>query len=143
MKKEQMEILNQKKARLANYDNDISTRKNPNPTSGIYLTAAKLAQCIMVAENRREKEEVKKETAKKTAARKVCLQQKLSEAFQKFQDCMDNILSPSEIIMLIALVSLSANTLKDAFSHLGDNLGNLPNQRRLTVATEIIWRLNV
>ena len=138
-----MELLKQNKVRLVNDDNNITTRKRPKLNSRIYLAAAKVAQCRMVAENRREKEEVKKETAKKTAARKVCLQQKLSEAFQKFQDCMDNILSPSEIIMLIALVSLSANTLKDAFSHLGDNLGNLPNQRRLTVATEIIWRLNV
>ena len=42
-KKEQMEIAKQKKARPTNYDNNNITRKNPNSTSGIYLTAAKLA----------------------------------------------------------------------------------------------------
>ena len=138
-----MEILNQKKARLANYDNDISTRKNPNPTSGIYLTAAKLAQCIMVAENRREKEEVKKEIAEKKAICKVCLQQKQSKAFRKCQDCMDNISSPSEETVVITLIYLSAKTLKDIFVHLGGKLGVSPNQRRPTLAADIIWRLNV
>ena len=35
------------------------------------------------------------------------------------------------------------NTLKDTFFHLRDKLGDLQNQRRLTVATVIIRRLNV
>ena len=56
---------------------------------------------------------------------------------------MDNILSPSEDTMIVALVPLSANTLKDSFVHLRGNLGDLPNQRMPTVATEIIRRLNV
>ena len=59
----------------------------------------------MVAENRREKDEAKKETANKTAAHKVCLQHKKSEAFQQCQDCMDNISSPSEGNVLNALFS--------------------------------------
>ena len=59
-----MGILKKKKVILSNYDNDITTRKNHNSTSGIYLTAVKVAQCRMIAENRREKEEAKKETTK-------------------------------------------------------------------------------
>ena len=63
MKKECMEILNQKKVRLVN---DETSMRKPDSSSGIYLNAAKLAQCRLMAENRREKEEAKKETEKKT-----------------------------------------------------------------------------
>ena len=59
-----MTILNQKKVRLVN---DETSMRNPDSSMGIYLTAAKVAQCTLVADNRREKEEAKKETAKKTA----------------------------------------------------------------------------
>ena len=62
----------------------------------------------------REKEEPKNETAKKAAAQKVCLQQKKSESFSMF----------------IELVNTSSNILKDAFSNLGGNIGELPNQIR-------------
>ena len=47
--------------------NDETSMKNPDLSSGIYLTADKVAQFRLVVENRREKEEAKKETAKKTA----------------------------------------------------------------------------
>ena len=56
---------------------------------------------------------------------------------------MDNISSHSGNIMFTTLVSLLLNTLKESFVHLGDNLGNLKNKRRPTVATDIIWHLNV
>ena len=59
-----MTILNQKKVRLVN---DETSTRNPDSSMGIYLTAAKVAQCTLVADNRRKKEEAKKEPAKKTA----------------------------------------------------------------------------
>ena len=74
-----MMIHHQKKVKLG--DEDANTRINLNSTSGIYLTAAKVAQCRQVAANRREMDEAKKFTAKKTATRKVLLQVKRSEAF--------------------------------------------------------------
>ena len=66
--------LNQKKARLAKDEEDITSRKNPHLTSGIYPTASKLAGLIMMADNKIQKEDTKKETSNKMAARKVCLQ---------------------------------------------------------------------
>ena len=36
--------------------------------------------------------------------------------------------------MFINLVNLYSNTLKDAFSHTGGKIGELPNQRREKVA---------
>ena len=68
-----MTILHQNKSRLVN---DETSRRNPDSSSGIYLTAAKVDKFILVAENRREKEETKKEKAKKTATREFHLQQK-------------------------------------------------------------------
>ena len=56
---------------------------------------------------------------------------------------MDNIPSPSEETMLVALASLYSNTLKDSVVCLGGKLGDLPNKRRSTVVTDIILHLNV
>ena len=49
-KKEFMMILNQTKAILVN---DETSRRNPDSSLEIYLTAAKLSQYRLVAENRR------------------------------------------------------------------------------------------
>ena len=82
-------ILQQKKVRFDNY---VNTRKNPYSSSGIYLATAKVAQYRLVADNSREKEE-KNETANNTAAWKLCIQQKWSQAFKKYQDSMKSISS--------------------------------------------------
>ena len=59
-----MKILNQKETRLVN---DETSMRNPDSRTRIYLTAAKVVNFRLVADNRREKEEAKKETVKKTA----------------------------------------------------------------------------
>ena len=59
-----MTILNQKETRLVN---DETSMRNPDSRTRIYLTAAKVVKFRLVADNRREKEEAKKETVKKTA----------------------------------------------------------------------------
>ena len=46
-----MAILQKNKVRL---ENDVTTRKNPCLSFGIYLTTAKVAQYRLVSENRRE-----------------------------------------------------------------------------------------
>ena len=51
MKREFIMIVNQKKVKLAN--EDTTTRRNPDLTSGIYLTAVKVAQFRQVSENSR------------------------------------------------------------------------------------------
>ena len=57
MKKEFMAIINKKRVRLLNDETYI---RNPDSSSGFYLTAAKVAQYRLVDKNRREKEEAKK-----------------------------------------------------------------------------------
>ena len=53
-----MSIINQKKVILVN--NETSAR-NPCSSSGVYLTAVKLAQCRILNDNKIEKEKAKKE----------------------------------------------------------------------------------
>ena len=55
MKKYKMEILNKNNVKLAYFDNGITISKNSDLSSVIYLTAAKLVQCRMMADNRSEK----------------------------------------------------------------------------------------
>ena len=71
--------------------------RNPDYSLVIYLTAAKLAQSILMDENTREKEEAKTETSNETFTQKLHLQRKRCKAFQKFQYSMNSILSsPTE-----------------------------------------------
>ena len=89
--RETIMIHQQKKVKLS--DKDSNTRSNPNSTSGIYLTADKVAQCRQVAANRREIDEAKKITEKQTATRKVLLQVKRSEAFDMCINSMNSLSS--------------------------------------------------
>ena len=130
-------ILQQKKVKLAN--DDANTRRNPNSTSGIYLTADKVAQCRQVAANRIAVDEAKKIKAKKTATRKIHLQLKISEDFDMCINSMNSLsLYTTYEYRLIQLIQQPSNTIKDAFLHIGGKLAELPNQRRDTVAREMI-----
>ena len=118
---------------------DENYTRNPDYSLGIYLTTAKVAQCRQVAVNRREMDEAKKITAKKTATRKVLLQVKRSEAFDMCINSMNSLnSSATDEYRLIKLLRKSPNTIKDAFVHLGGNFSKLPNTQRDTVAREII-----
>ena len=89
MKIEFMMILKHKKVKLENEDS--VTSRNPDSTPGIYLTAVKLAQFRQVAKNRREKEEAKNVTAKRTTTRKVHLQLKISKACDRCIEFMNSL----------------------------------------------------
>ena len=132
-----MMILNQKKVKLAN--EDTATRRNPDPNSGIYFTAVKVAQFRHVADNRKEKEEAKKVTAKKTATRKVHIQLNRSEDFYRCINSMNSLSSSTtNEERLIQIIQQSSNTIKGDFVHIRGKLDKLLNQRRGAVAREMI-----
>ena len=84
-------------------------------------------------------DEAKKITSKKTATRKILLQLKRSEAFDICINSMNSMYSSTtDEDRLIQLLQQSPNTIKDAFVHIGGKLAELPNQRRDTVAREMI-----
>ena len=60
MNKEYIVILNKNKLILENDVSNMTTRMNPDPIPGIYLTSFKVSQFIMVDDNRRENDEAKK-----------------------------------------------------------------------------------
>ena len=135
-----MTILQLNKTRLENY---LTTRNNPDWSLGIYLTNSKVAQCRLVDKNRRENKD-KKETLKNTAAQKLYLQQKKSEAFKKCQDSMYGLSpSTSEESMFTDNVNLPSNTLKYNFENLGGKLGDLPNKRREILVRDISQSLKL
>ena len=89
--------------------------------------------------NRRETEEAKNITANKTAARKVHIQLKRSEAFDRYINSMNSLsLSTTDEERFIRLIQKSSNNIKDTFVHIGGKLSELPNQRRDTVSREMI-----
>ena len=78
-------------------------------------------------------------TSKKTATRKVHLQLKISEAFDRCINSMNSLISSTTNEgMLIQLIQQSSNTIKDDFVYVGGKFDKLPNQRRDTVAREMI-----
>ena len=100
----------------------------------MYLTAVKVAQCRQVAENRREKEEAKKETENNTSTKKVHLQLKRSEAFDRCIKYINSLSSyTTDEERFIQIIQQSSNTIKDSFGYVGVKLKKLPNQRRDTV----------
>ena len=91
IKRETMMILQQKKLKPEN--EDASTRRKPNSTSGIYLIAYKFSQYRQVAADRREMDEAENITAKKTATRNILLQLKRSESFYMCINSMNSLSS--------------------------------------------------
>ena len=108
-----MTTLKRNKVKLVNKDSN--TWRNPDSTLGIYLTSVKVVQCRQVAANRREMEEAKNITSKKTATRKVHFHLKRSEDFDR---CINSINSVSLSITneesFIRLIQQLYNTIKDA-----------------------------
>ena len=51
-------------------------------------------------------------------------------------------LSTTDEEMLVQLIQQSSNTIKDSFVRIGGKLAELPNQKRDTVAREIILIMN-
>ena len=109
-----MAILNQKKAILVN---DETSMRNPDYSLVIYLIADKVAQYRLVAENRREKEEAKHQTAKKTFTQKFHLQQSDLKLLRNAKTpCMDYLhlplKNPCSLTMLTCHRTPSSTTLK-------------------------------
>ena len=102
--------INQRKVKLAN--EDTTTRRKPDSTSGIYLTTIKVSQCRQGAENRRKKEEAKKVTEKKAYTRKVHIQLKRPEDFYTCINYMDSLYSSTtNEERLIQIIQQSSNNI--------------------------------
>ena len=98
-----------------------------------------MAQYRQVYVNRRAIEEAKKITSNKIATKKVHLPLKISGAFDRSINSTTSLsLSTTNKERTIRLIQKSSNIIKDAFVYIGGKLAKLPNQRRDTVARDMI-----
>ena len=115
---------------------------NPDSSSGIYVTASAEAQCILIAQNQKMKEEENiKNTKVNALKRSACMNQR-AELFAKLvanlpSDMMASE-DPSTPLLLQVLISVSTNIIKDFYQHLGGKMGEFPDMKKRTVAAAII-----
>ena len=93
-------------------------------------------------------------TVSYAASRRISSAGLHNEDFDMCINSMNSLsLSTTDEYRLIQLIQQPSNTIKDAFVHIGGKLAKLPNQRRDTVAREMIqimkwryttkWRANI
>ena len=89
---------------------------NPDSSAGIYVTASMEAQCRMIAENRKIKEEEKIKNSKVNALKRAARINLRATSFAKLLDNLPNDIMASEdpsTPLLQVLLSLSTDIIKD------------------------------
>ena len=112
-------------------------RHNPDSLPDIYMTSVMEAQCHIVDKNRRKQDEVKKIHYESSHITNQGI------SFEKILSVLANLWSDTDATeestdsVLQGIISLSSDTLKDAFFHLGGNISDLPDLNNSTVAVGI------
>ena len=128
--------------RMPNRDREEEGRRmNPDSSAGMYVTASVEAQCRMIAENRKIKEEEKIKNSKVNALKRAARMNLRTMLFTKLVANLPNEIMASEdpsTPLLQVLLSLSTDIIKDSYQHLGGNMGELPYLKKRTVAEAIV-----
>ena len=114
---------------------------NPDSSAGIYFTASVEAQCIIIAENRKIKEEEKIKNSKVNSLKRAARINLRATSFANLLANLPNYIMASEdpsIPLLQVLFSLSTDIIKDSYKHLGGKMGELPSLNKRTVAEAIV-----
>ena len=91
-----MEMRNSIMVRIPNKDGEEEVRiMNPDSSAGIYITASLEAQCILIAQKRKKKDEEKIKNTKANALKRTARMNQLSTSFAKpvsnlLNDMMDS-----------------------------------------------------
>ena len=119
-------------------------RMNPDSPAGIYVTASVEYEYHMIAQNQKMQEEEKKIISKVTALKKSARNTKhgssfvkLLEATAKLHRDMKTSEDPADQLLQV-LLSLYTETIKDAFYNLSGKIGGLSDQKKRTVASDIV-----
>ena len=116
---------------------------NPDSSAGIYVTASVEAQYRMISENRKIKEEEKIKNSKVNALKRAARMNLRATLFAKLVANLPNDMMASEdlsIPLLQVLLSLSTDITKDSYQNLGENMGELPDLKKRTVAEVIVQK---
>ena len=106
------------------------------------MTALKEAHFCIVDENRRKKDAVKNEIWANSVKREAHSINRGS-SYDNIFSAVENLLivtkntNESTDSVLQSIITLSSDTLKDNFFHLGGNISDLPDLKKQTVTVEI------
>ena len=117
---------------------------NPDSPAEIYVAASVEAECRLIAQNRKLKEEEKIKTIKVNALKRAVRMNQHGKSLAKLVEATANL--PNDMMasddsstpLLQVLLSLSTDIIKDSYQHLGGKMGQLPDQKKLTVAAAIV-----
>ena len=116
-------------------------RMNPESSAGIYVTASVEAQCRMIAQNRKIKEEENINNTKVNALKRATRMNLRATSFAKLVSNIPNDTMASEdpsTPLLQVLLSLSTYITKDSYQHLGGKMGDMSDLKKWTVAKAIV-----
>ena len=117
---------------------------NPDSTSDIYVTASVEAECRLIAQNQKMKEEDKIKMIKVNALKRAAHMNQSGKSPAKLVKAtvsLPNDMMASEepsTPLLRFLLSLSTNIVKDSYHNLGGKMGGLPDKKKRAVAAEIM-----
>ena len=140
----EMKMRKRRMVRMSNRDGEEEgIRMNPDSSSVIYVTASLEAQCRLIAQNRKMKEEEKIKNTKVNALKRAARMKQRVKSFVKLVANLPNYMmaseDPSTPLLLQVLLALSTNIIKDSYRHLGGKMGELPDLKKRTVAIVHKW----
>ena len=95
----------------------------------------------MIAENRKIKEEEKIKNSKVNSLKRATRMNMRATSFAKLVTNLPNYIMASEdpaTPLLQVLLSLLTYIIKDSYQHLGGNMGEFPDLKKMTVAEAIV-----
>ena len=135
-----MEMRKRRMVRMPNRDKtEEGRRMNPDSSSVIYVTASVEAQCRLISQNRKMKEETKNK--KVNALKRDAPTNLRVTSFAKLVANLPNDIMASEdpcTPLLQVLFYLSTDIIKDSYQHLGGKMGEWPDLKKWTVAEAIV-----
>ena len=142
IKADEMEMRKRRMVRMPNMDREEEGRRmNADSSAGIYVTASVEAQCRMIAENRKIKEEEKIKNSKVNALKRAAHMNLRATLFAKLVANLPNdrmVSDDPSTPLLQVLLSLSTEIIKDSYKHLGGKMGEFPDLNKRTVAEAIV-----
>ena len=137
-----MEMRKRRMIRMLNRGGEEEGRRmNPDSSAGIYVTASVEAQCRLIAQNQKMKEEEKIKNTKVNALKRDARINQCATVFAKLVANFPNDIMDSEdnsTPLLQVIISLSTNTIKDSYHNLGGKMGDLTDPKKRTVEAAIV-----
>ena len=145
MKAAETEMRKRRMGRMPNRDGEDEVRiMNPDSSSGIYVTESVEAQCRLIVQKRNIKEEEKIKNTKVNYLKRAARMNQRAKLFAKLvanlpNDMMDSK-DPFTPLLLQCLLSLLTKIIRYPYQHLGEEMGELPDLKKRTVAAAIVWK---